>query len=147
MIAAMEGINQIFIINDGGIDSDEDYPYRAVDGHCDPYRKNAHVVTIDDYEDVPENDEKALQKAVANQPISIAIEAGDRAFQFYQSILFHRVYLQGTALDHGVTAVGYGTEKGVDYWIVKNSWGDSWGEDGYIRMARNIANTVPSHAG
>ncbi|CAL5328030.1 unnamed protein product [Camellia sinensis] len=158
-----------FIINNGGIDSEEDYPYKARDGTCDQYRKNTKVVTIDDYEDVPENNEKALQKAVANQPVSVAIEAGGMAFQFYASmtILLYTDYLTtnflkflfehkvkalkqhsgifsgkcGTALDHGVTAVGYGTENGVNYWIVKNSWGASWGESGYIRMERNAGYT------
>ncbi|KAJ4701705.1 Cysteine proteinase [Melia azedarach] len=134
-----------FIINNGGIDTEEDYPYQAVDGICDTYRKNAKVVTIDDYEDVPVNDEKALQKAVANQPVSVAIEAGGRAFQFYESGIFSGRC--GTALDHGVTAVGYGTENGVDYWIVKNSWGGSWGESGYIRMERNLGNTATGKCG
>ncbi|CAN6482418.1 unnamed protein product [Victoria cruziana] len=77
-----------FIINNGGIDSEEDYPYKARDGTCDQYRKNARVVTIDDYEDVPENDESALMKAVANQPVSVAIEAGGRTFQLYDSVSF-----------------------------------------------------------
>ncbi|KAJ9166276.1 hypothetical protein P3X46_021052 [Hevea brasiliensis] len=125
-----------FIINNGGIDSEEDYPYTARDGKCDAYRKNARVVTIDDYEDVPMNDERALQKAVASQPVSVAIEAGGRDFQFYSSGVFSGRC--GTALDHGVAAVGYGTENGQDYWIVRNSWGKSWGENGYLRMARNI---------
>ncbi|CAN6482417.1 unnamed protein product [Victoria cruziana] len=125
-----------FIINNGGIDSEEDYPYKARDGTCDQYRKNARVVTIDDYEDVPENDESALMKAVANQPVSVAIEAGGRTFQLYDSGIFTGTC--GTELDHGVAAVGYGTENGVDYWIVKNSWGYSWGEKGYIRMQRNV---------
>nr|DAD41349.1 TPA_asm: hypothetical protein HUJ06_015672 [Nelumbo nucifera] len=75
-----------FIISNGGIDTEDDYPYKARDGRCDTYRKNAHVVTIDSYEDVPENDENALKKAVANQPVSVAIEAGGRAFQLYQSV-------------------------------------------------------------
>ncbi|WOL04972.1 hypothetical protein Cni_G13695 [Canna indica] len=125
-----------FIIDNGGIDSEEDYPYTGRDGTCDTYRKNAHVVSIDGYEDVPYNDETSLAKAVVNQPVSVAIEAGGRAFQFYSSGIFTGSC--GTALDHGVTAVGYGTENGKDYWIVKNSWGSEWGEAGYIRMERNI---------
>ncbi|KAK9690912.1 hypothetical protein RND81_09G162800 [Saponaria officinalis] len=126
-----------FIINNGGIDTDKDYPYKGTDGSCDQYR-NAKVVTIDDLEDVPENDEKALQKAVANQPVSVAIEAGGRAFQLYKSGVFTGSC--GTALDHGVVAVGYGTtDDGKDYWIVRNSWGADWGENGYLRMERNTA--------
>ncbi|KAH6781071.1 Granulin repeat cysteine protease family protein [Perilla frutescens var. hirtella] len=126
-----------FIINNGGIDTEEDYPYKGKDAKCDQYRKNAKVVSIDGYEDVPENDEKALQKAVAHQPVSVAIEAGGRDFQLYQSGIFTGKC--GTNLDHGVVAVGYGTENGKDYWIVRNSWGSSWGEQGYLRMERNVA--------
>ncbi|KAJ4966358.1 hypothetical protein NE237_018207 [Protea cynaroides] len=134
-----------FIINNGGLDTEDDYPYKAFDSKCDQYRKNAKVVTIDSYEDVPANDEKSLQKAVANQPISVAIEAGGRAFQLYQSGVFSGQCQ--TALDHGVTAVGYGTENGLDYWIVKNSWGGSWGESGYIRMERNVRGLATGKCG
>ncbi|XP_022641003.1 cysteine proteinase RD21A-like isoform X1 [Vigna radiata var. radiata] len=74
-----------FIINNGGIDSEEDYPYRAVDGTCDQYRKNAKVVSIDSYEDVNSYDELALKKVVANQPVSLPIEGGGREFQLYSS--------------------------------------------------------------
>lgn len=126
-----------FIVNNGGIDSEADYPYKGVDGRCDKIRKNAHVVTIDSYKDVPVNDEKSLKKAAANQPLAVAIEGGGRSFQLYDSGIF--TGRCGTDLDHGVTIVGYGSEKGKDYWIVRNSWGKSWGEAGYIRMARNIA--------
>uniref|UniRef100_A0A5B7CFU0 Actinidain n=1 Tax=Davidia involucrata TaxID=16924 RepID=A0A5B7CFU0_DAVIN len=129
-----------FIINNGGIDSEEDYPYRAADGMCDQYRKNARVVTIDGYEDVPTNDENSLKKAVSNQPVSVAIEAGGRTFQLYQSGVFTGSC--GTALDHGVLAVGYGTDDGVDHWIVRNSWGPNWGENGYIKLERNINTTT-----
>ncbi|KAG2663599.1 hypothetical protein I3760_16G039600 [Carya illinoinensis] len=134
-----------FIINNGGIDTEEDYPYHAADGRCDTHRKNAKVVSIDDYEDVPANNEKALQKAVANQPVSVAIEAGGREFQLYESGVFTGKC--GTALDHGVTAVGYGTENGVNYWIVKNSWGGNWGEAGYIKMERNLVGTASGKCG
>ncbi|KAM3391132.1 hypothetical protein ACQJBY_012660 [Aegilops geniculata] len=125
-----------FIIKNGGIDTEDDYPYKAIDGRCDVLRKNAKVVSIDGFEDVPENDEKSLQKAVAHQPVSVAIEAGGREFQLYHSGVFSGRC--GTQLDHGVVAVGYGTENGKDYWIVRNSWGPNWGEAGYLRMERNI---------
>lgn len=125
-----------FIINNGGIDTEDDYPYKSRDGRCDSYRKNAHVVSIDGYEDVPVNDENALKKAVAKQPVSVAIEGSGRAFQLYESGIFSGSC--GLDLDHGVTAVGYGSENGKDYWIVRNSWGTEWGESGYIRLARNI---------
>ncbi|XP_034681797.1 cysteine proteinase RD21A-like [Vitis riparia] len=134
-----------FIINNGGIDSEEDYPYRAADTTCDPNRKNARVVSIDGYEDVPQNDEGSLKKAVANQPVSVAIEARGRAFQLYQSGVFTGQC--GTQLDHGVVAVGYGTENGVDYWIVRNSWGPNWGESGYIKLERNLAGTETGKCG
>ncbi|KZV54558.1 low-temperature-induced cysteine protein [Dorcoceras hygrometricum] len=126
-----------FIIKNGGIDSEEDYPYKGTDGRCDQYRKNAKVVSIDSYEDVPTYNEKALKKAVANQPVSVAIEGGGRDFQLYDSGIFTGKC--GVSLDHGVGVVGYGSENGVDYWIVRNSWGTSWGEQGYVRMQRNVA--------
>ncbi|KAJ6829957.1 oryzain alpha chain-like [Iris pallida] len=128
-----------FIIDNGGIDTEEDYPYKNRDGRCDTLRKNAKVVSIDSYEDLPENDEQALKKAVANQPVSVAIEAGGRDFQLYESGIFSGSC--GLALDHGVAAVGYGSENGKDYWIVRNSWGVDWGEAGYLRMERNIPQT------
>ncbi|XP_047341855.1 cysteine proteinase RD21A-like [Impatiens glandulifera] len=134
-----------FIINNGGIDTDDDYPYYGTDQKCDTYRKNAKVVTIDDYEDVPTYNEEALKKAVATQPIAVAIEGGGRAFQFYDSGVFTGKC--GVALDHGVAAVGYGSENGLDYWIVRNSWGKTWGEKGYIRMERNIAGSNTGKCG
>lgn len=134
-----------FIIENGGIDSESDYPYLGVDGQCDPTRKNAKVVSIDDYEDVPPFDELALKNAVAHQPVSVAIEASGRALQLYLSGIFTGEC--GMALDHGVAVVGYGKENGVDYWIVRNSWGASWGESGYIRMERNVVATYTGKCG
>lgn len=125
-----------FIIDNGGIETEQDYPYLGIDSSCNAI-KNAKVVTIDDYEDVPSYDEKALKTAVAHQPVSVAIEAGGFAFQFYDSGVF--TGRCGASLDHGVVAVGYGTENGVDYWLVRNSWGGDWGEEGYIKLERNIA--------
>ncbi|KAK9073390.1 hypothetical protein SSX86_007714 [Deinandra increscens subsp. villosa] len=124
-----------FIINNAGIDLDKDYPYIGKDGRCNITKKKTKVVSIDNYEDVPVNNELALQKAAANQPITVTIEASGQDFQFYTSGIFDGSC--GTYLNHGVIVVGYGTEEGKDYWIVRNSWGAEWGEKGYIRMERN----------
>ncbi|XP_021897428.1 cysteine proteinase COT44 [Carica papaya] len=126
-----------FITENGGIDTERHYPYHAVNGNCDPARKNSKVVSIDGYEDVVASDEMALKKAVAHQPVSVAIEAGGRYLQHYQSGVFTGEC--GTDLDHGVIIVGYGTENGVDYWLVRNSWGTNWGDSGYIKIERNFA--------
>jgi C1A family cysteine protease len=134
-----------FIIKNGGIDTEGDYPYKGVDAKCDLVKENSKVVTIDGYEDVPAFSENSLKKAVAHQPVSVAIEAGGRALQFYVSGVFTGEC--GTALDHGVVAVGYGTENGVDYWLVRNSWGSNWGENGYIKMERNVVETYTGKCG
>jgi len=89
---------------------------------------------ITGYTDV-KSTENNLGAAVDMQPISVAIEADQSGFQMYKSGVFCGIC--GTNLDHGVLAVGYGTDSGTDYWKVKNSWGTSWGEQGYIRMCRN----------
>jgi KDEL-tailed cysteine endopeptidase len=130
-----------FVKENGGIDTEKDYPYTAEDGTCDISRKKRHVVTIDGYEDVPPNDEASLRRAVAHQPVSVAIEADQRAFQLYVGGVFDDDAC-GTALNHGVLVVGYGMEHNgtheVPYWLVKNSWGPQWGDKGYIRLLRNV---------
>jgi len=83
---------------------------------------------------VSKDDEQALMEAVSQQPVSIAIEADKMAFQSYRSGILSTTC--GSSLDHGVLLVGYGTENGQDYWKVKNSWGTTYGEDGYVRLLR-----------
>ena len=128
-----------YIAHNGGLHTEEAYPYLMEEGTCSR-GSSAAVVTISGYEDVPRNNEQALLKALAHQPVSVAIEASGRNLQFYSGGVFDGPC--GTQLDHGVAAVGYGTagkDNGhvvADYIIVKNSWGPSWGEKGYIRMRR-----------
>ncbi|KAK3026059.1 hypothetical protein RJ639_042551 [Escallonia herrerae] len=126
-----------FIKQNGGITTEGIYPYKARDGTCDASKMNSPVVKIDGHENVPENDENALMKAVANQPVSVAIDAGGSNMQFYSEGVYNGDC--GTELDHGVAIVGYGSAlDGTKYWIVKNSWGPEWGEQGYIRMQRGV---------
>jgi len=119
-----------FIISNKGITSEDDYPYKAKDGTCKGGMKAA--ATISNYVDVTAGSSSKLQAALNIGPVSIAIEADQNAFQFYSSGIFSGTC--GANLDHGVLAVGYGTDNGTPYWIVKNSWGSSWGEAGYMRM-------------
>jgi C1A family cysteine protease len=115
-----------------GLCSEEDYPYQAVDGEC---KKCEPVVRVRDYVDVPPNDPHALLRAVLQQPVAIAIQADQYAFQLYTGGVLRGTC--GTNLNHGCVIVGFGEEDGVPYWIVKNSWGD-WGEDGYVRIYRSM---------
>nr|ACX43965.1 cysteine protease 1 [Brachiaria hybrid cultivar] len=123
-----------YIIANKGICAESAYPYKGVGGLCQ--KSCTKVVTISGYKDVASGDEASLLNAVGTVgPVSVAIEADQAGFQFYSSGVFSGTC--GHNLDHGVLAVGYGTTGSQDYWIVKNSWGTSWGESGYIRMIRN----------
>ncbi|KAI4387576.1 hypothetical protein MLD38_000003 [Melastoma candidum] len=124
-----------FIVTNNGLDTELDYPYQGVEGTCNT--NAVSVATITSYESVPADDENALLQAVVNQPISVGIDARDSAFMHYSSGVFSGPC--GTDLNHAVTLVGYGTaDDGTDYWLIKNSWGTLWGEEGYMRIQRGV---------
>ena len=121
-----------FALEDG-MCSEAEEPYHARGARCE---KCDSVASFEGCYDVPNNDEESLMKAVAQQPVSVAIEADHNVFMFYQGGIIDDVDC-GESLDHGVLAVGYGEENGKKFWIVKNSWGEEWGENGYVRIARD----------
>ncbi|KAF8056757.1 RD21A [Scenedesmus sp. PABB004] len=141
-----------YIVKAKGIHAEADYPYTATDGgECRREQLNTRpLVTIDGFEDVPPYDEVALKKAVSRQPVSVAIEADQRAFQLYVGGVFDDAEC-GEQLDHGVLAVGYGVEahpgddeaaagegegapRSRNFWVIKNSWGPEWGDKGFIKL-------------
>ncbi|GAB2298762.1 hypothetical protein Dimus_032839 [Dionaea muscipula] len=129
-----------YVVNNQGIDTESDYPYTAGGGSPGTCSASSYqpAASITGYQDVPANNEQALQQAAATQPISVAIDASDPSFQSYSSGIYSGPC--NTNLDHAVTVVGYGTDpdSGNSYWIVKNSWGTSWGQEGYIWMQMGL---------
>merc|ERR1740138_1972327 len=121
-----------YIIDNKGIDSETDYPYQMKNEACNASKEKSVAATINGFKDVTPNSEDAPATAVSAGPVSVAIEADQRAFQTYKSGTLSAAC--GTKLDHGVLAVGYGD----DYWIVKNSWGATWGMKGYIQLKRGV---------
>lgn len=125
-------------VEEHGLDTEKDYPYQGAQSVCDTARENRVVVTIDGHKDIPAGDEQEMVKAASKHPISVAIQANHQNFQLYTGGVFDDPDC-GTQLDHGVLVVGFGTSsEDQDYWIMKNSWGPLWGEEGYMKMAMGI---------
>ena len=126
--------NGFHYVIDNGICSESDYTYNAKRGTCSNDLCET-AVEIRNCVDVPSGDQVSLRQAVSRQPVSIAIQADQFVFQHYSSGVITDEDC-GTELDHAVLIVGYGREDGLDYWLVKNSWGTLWGDNGYVKILR-----------
>lgn len=139
-----------YVKDNGGIDTEESYPYEAVDGAC-RFKREDVGATDTGFVDLKMFSESELQKAVANVgPISVGIDASRSSFHFYAGGVYDDPACFSTLPSHAVLVVGYGVLDGKKYWLVKNSWSESWGDKGYILMSRDKDNqcgiaTVPSY--
>jgi len=113
------------------MDTEAEYPYTGWDDSC--WSKLDGPVKVASYTTVPTNSSAQLKAAIAKQPVAVTIDAGQYTFQHYFGGIITDTAC-GTSLDHAVLAVGYGVDNGVEYYLVKNSWGANWGEDGYVRI-------------
>ena len=126
-----------YILRVGGLENGLYYPFSGTAGTCkfDPSKKE--LPRVEDWYDVPKADCNGLMTAVAQQPVAAAVAAS--AMQFYQNGVFSSKFC-GTSINHAVTVIGYGTDSTLkkNFWLVRNSWGEGWGEEGYIRMDRDV---------
>lgn len=128
-----------YVKENGGIDTEKSYPYQAHERSSCKYNPKEIGATDRGYIIIKSGSETDLTRAISSVgPIAVAIDDGHHSFQFYSEGIYYEPACSTEYLDHGVLAVGYGTDINKnDYYIIKNSWGDGWGENGYIKMARN----------
>ncbi|GJM91418.1 hypothetical protein PR202_ga07783 [Eleusine coracana subsp. coracana] len=126
-----------YVWNNGGLAPESVYPYKAQQGPCQ--KVVSPLIPIAGYSNVPPNDELELRRAVAGQPVVVNIDASGEAFKRYDGGLF-RGPCNNDGYGHAITVVGYGSDPITHepYWILKNSWSETWGENGYMKMQREI---------
>jgi C1A family cysteine protease len=122
-------IDKALAFAEGGVASESSYPYTATQGVC---RSFSPVVQVTGYNELTPYDESAIAAGLNTQPIAVGVQANADVFQFYHSGVLNSQDCGGNVLNHAVLIVGYTAE----YWIVKNSWGTTWGEQGYVLIAR-----------
>lgn len=125
----------------GAMMASADYPYVGYQSQCKFDSERAKQIGIKGYQQIASGSEKDLASAVASHgPTALLIDASNWSFQLYRSGIYDEPACSSANLNHAVGCVGYGTENSVNYWIIRNSWGEEWGEQGYIRMVKDKNN-------
>jgi C1A family cysteine protease len=132
-----------FVKNEAGLSSESCYPYTSGNGDSGTCKKTcSHVAgtKVSSYTAVTSYSDSAMMTALTIEPVNVAIEADSRSFQLYKSGLYSDLEGCGHTLDHAVVLVGYGSDNGQDYYILRNSWDITWGENGYMKLSRGSQN-------
>lgn len=125
--------------NAGGINSEQTYPYTARQGTC-RFRRDMIAASIRGYRSLGRHERRLARGVVKIGPIAVAIDASRRSFQYYKRGVYYDQRCNNRNVNHAVLAVGYGRQRGRKFWLVKNSWGLSWGDKGYIKMTKDRHN-------
>ncbi|XP_053331129.1 cathepsin S-like [Spea bombifrons] len=127
-------------MKENGIELDSTYPFEGKDGIC-RYNPTSKAIGITSFKQLPYANEEALKVVVGTEgPVSVAIDASRRSFYMYKAGVYYDPQCSNTETNHAMLVIGYGADNGVEYWLVKNSWGTNFGEGGYIKIARNHYN-------
>jgi cathepsin L len=128
-----EMIDAFEYVSENPVCTEQQDPYKATNENC---VKCSSPVKFSGCKIIERNNQVALKEAVAIfGPISVGIQADQPVFRYYKGGIIQDESC-GTNVDHGVLIVGYGEESGIKYWLVKNSWGENWGENGYVKILR-----------
>jgi len=124
-----------YLVENGGLETEADYPYEGSDDSCS-FDESKVAVKLTGFHDISSNEDEIAKVLAEVGPLSVGINASP--FQFYGGGILKptKSSCNPSQLNHGVTIVGYGVEGTTKFWIIKNSWGASWGEEGYIRLQR-----------
>jgi|TARA_B110000285_G_C14728110_1_gene425223 C1A family cysteine protease len=117
------------------LETEAQYPYKASNNKC-AAKAQAGDVELTSFSEVARFDPEQLAQALLLGPVSVGVDASGTAFKWYKNGIITKWC--GTSIDHAVLLVGYGTDNGIDYWTIKNSWGPTWGENGYFRILRDM---------
>ncbi|NWI51632.1 CATL2 protein, partial [Calyptomena viridis] len=133
-----------YVHDNGGLNSERVYPYMGTDTSDCRYNPQDKAANCSGFEVVARGSEEALEQAVATVgPVSVAVDARSTHFQFYKSGIFSCMF-GGQSVNHAMLAVGYGTARmgghNSSYWILKNSWAEMWGEQGYMFLLKDAGN-------
>ena len=133
------------IMLQGGMEQEADYPYISGDsgrkGTCQYDKSKAIKNVLSNCSMVKSKDEADLKAAIYEKGVTtVGINAAGPQFMLYSGGIFQRSGCNPNALDHAVTITGYGVDAGDKFWEIKNSWSTDWGENGYMRLARDQGN-------